>query len=484
MRKMQCFGSFVLFTLTTGLATVGCSAEAGDDMLEGALSGAGGSAATSGATTGLGQRDRTGEGGANGATAGISKGGANGSTPTAGRGGATQQQGEDDQPSAGGGAMGGARPRGGAGGGSAAGAGGRATSTTGAGGAPNAGTTAGRGGATSPVGGAATGGSRNPGGVVGLGGSRAAGGALGVGGARPAGGTTGLGGTRNPGGPQGVGGARPATGGSMGVGGARPATGGSMGVGGATNRGGLQGTGGAPSSGAGNGSVTMSCPGAVPAGASSSWCSCDQWGQWANGDATFYNDIWGSGAGAQCIWANASNQWGVAANHPNTGGIKSYANISFSPGKAISAVNAYSSSFDVVVPSSGSWETAYDVWVKNGNRIEIMLWMNQSGAVGPIATKYDGSGKAVPDVSNVNVGGHTWNVYYGTNGSNDVVSLIRTANTNSGTVDIKAILNWIISNKGSFNTSWTLDQVQFGFEITSDATPQSFVVNRFSVSSN
>jgi hypothetical protein len=225
-----------------------------------------------------------------------------------------------------------------------------------------------------------------------------------------------------------------------------------------------------------------SCPGAAPAGAA--WCNCDLFGTWVSGPVTLYNDVWGSGPGPQCIWALGPSQFGVVANHPNTSGIKSYPNVSYSPGTAISALGSYTSSFDISVPGSGAWESAYDVWVKNGNRIEIMLWMYTSGGVGPIATKYDSSG-AVPDVANVTVGGHTWNVFYGSNGANDVVSLLRTSNTTSGTVDIKAILGWIITNKGSFTTSWTLDQVQFGFEITSDGGgAQAFSVNSFSVSSS
>jgi hypothetical protein len=228
----------------------------------------------------------------------------------------------------------------------------------------------------------------------------------------------------------------------------------------------------------------------VPAGTTSSWCSCEQWGQWANGSYTYYNDIWGTGAGAQCIWATAANKWGVAANHPTTSGIKSYPNISISPAKAISAISAYTSSFDVSVPSSGAYETTYDLWVKGttSTRIEIMLWMNYTGAVGPIASAYDASGKPVADKANVTVGGHSWNVYFGTNGSNDVVSFLRTSNTSTGNVDIKALLLWIIANDtthyGVFTSSWTLDQVQFGFEITSDGSTQAFVTNSFEVTSS
>ena len=87
-------------------------------------------------------------------------------------------------------------------------------------------------------------------------------------------------------------------------------------------------------------------------------------------------------------------------------------------------------------------------------------------------------------VSNVNTGGSTWNVYDGAYGGHDVVSLLRTANTSSATVDIKAILNWIITNKGNFQSSWTLYQVQFGPEIVADTGVQSFTCNSFSVSSS
>lgn len=266
-------------------------------------------------------------------------------------------------------------------------------------------------------------------------------------------------------------------GGKSSVGGA-PASGG-------VSAGGTQSTGGTKAAGP----VTTSCPGAVPSGITSVWCSCDQWGERDSGDYTYYNDIWGSGAGPQCIWLAGAGQWGVAAAHPNSSGIKSYPNVSLSPGKPISSITSYTSSFDVSVPNSGAYETTYDIWVKgtSSSRIEIMLWMNYHGAVQPIASAYNASGAAVADQSNVAVGGHTWNVYYGTNGSNDVVSLLRTSNTDSGTLDIKAILLWIIANNTSkyakFSNTWTLDQFQFGFEITSCDAVQSFVTNSFSATS-
>ena len=41
------------------------------------------------------------------------------------------------------------------------------------------------------------------------------------------------------------------------------------------------------------------------------------------------------------------------------------------------------------------------------------------------------------------VGGHSWNVYRGSNGSNAVFSFVRTSNTGSGSVDVKVVMNWI-----------------------------------------
>jgi hypothetical protein len=287
------------------------------------------------------------------------------------------------------------------------------------------------------------------------------------------GGNPSTGGSRTTGGTASTSGGKAATGGASTTGGA--ATGGKA-TGGVTSSGGKA-TGGATSTG----NVSTSCPGAVPAGITTSYCACGIQDKTTSSGFTIYNNVWGSGAGPQCLWATTTTQWGVAANHPNTGGVKSYPNISVSPKTTISAIKSYTSSFDVTVPTGGSWEVAYDIWVKGTTsaRIEIMLWMYKTGSVAPI--------KSVTGPS-VTVGGHSWTVYYGSNGSNDVVSFVRSSNTTSGTVDVKAILDWIIANNtsqyGRFTNSYTLDQVQFGFEITSDGSVQEFVNNSFSVSSS
>jgi len=221
------------------------------------------------------------------------------------------------------------------------------------------------------------------------------------------------------------------------------------------------------------------------------WSSSAAYGSWSNGGYTVYNDVWGSGAGGQNIWANSYSNWGVWANHPNTGGIKSYPNSTKYVGIALSSLNSCTSSANFTVPSSGAWEATYDIW-DSGNQNETMLWLNYTGSssgsgnVKPISYNYNASGAAVPVYTNVSVGGHTWNVFRGNNGSNNVYSFLRTSNTSSATVDVKAIQTWI-KNKGWFGNI-TLGNVQFGFEITSSYGTNggglNFTCNSYSVSYN
>ncbi|RNG18033.1 GH12 family glycosyl hydrolase domain-containing protein [Streptomyces botrytidirepellens] len=208
---------------------------------------------------------------------------------------------------------------------------------------------------------------------------------------------------------------------------------------------------------------------AAPAQAAT-WSSSDQWGNWSTGGYTLYNNIWGSGAGSQTIWANSAADWGVWANHPNTGGIKSYPNAKKVVGKKISAINSLTSNYSVTVPSSGAYNTSYDIWDSNYD-YEIMLWVNKTGAVGPLGTSQ----------GTVTLGGHSWTVYKGSNGANQVFSFIRSSNSSSGTVDIKSIVNWIKNTKGWFGDV-TIGDVQFGYEITSSAGGLDFRTKSFGVS--
>ncbi|MER8003113.1 hypothetical protein [Streptomyces sp. NPDC095613] len=200
------------------------------------------------------------------------------------------------------------------------------------------------------------------------------------------------------------------------------------------------------------------------------WSSSEQWGNYTTSDGyILYNNIWGSGAGAQTIWANSSSDWGVWANHPNTGGIKSYPNAKKVIGKAINSLSSLRSGYNVTVPAAGAYNSSYDIWDKD-YKYEVMLWVNYNGAVGPLGSS---QGTAT-------LGGHTWNVYKGNNGNNEVFSFLRTSDSTAGTVDILPILKWIKDTKGWWGNV-TIGDVQFGYEITSSAGGLDFRTNSFSV---
>ncbi|MFD5243629.1 hypothetical protein ACFWIW_03770 [Amycolatopsis sp. NPDC058340] len=201
------------------------------------------------------------------------------------------------------------------------------------------------------------------------------------------------------------------------------------------------------------------------------WSSSDKWGTWSNGGYTVRNNVWGGGAGPQSIWANSYSDFGVWADHPNTGGVKSYPHSAKNVGRQLSGLRSLSSSFNVSRPGGGAYATAYDIWANN-NAYEIMLWMNKQGAVGAIGSKE----------TTVSVGGHTWDVYRGSNGANAVFSFLRTSDTNAGSVDVLAVLNWI-KNRGWYGDV-TVGEVQFGFEITSSSGGMNFSANSYSVSAS
>jgi hypothetical protein len=202
--------------------------------------------------------------------------------------------------------------------------------------------------------------------------------------------------------------------------------------------------------------------------------SSDQWATWQDGGYTLYNNIWGSGAGSQTLWANSYRNWGVRANHPNTGGVKSYPNASRPINKRLSAIRSLSSRFAVQVPSAGAYTSAYDVWA-DGHNYEIMIWVNKYGPVGPIGGQE----------ATATVGGHTWAVHRGSNGANAVFSFVRQGNTNSGSIDAKAIFEWIKARGwfGTTSTDVTISDFQFGYEITSASGGLDFTTNDYEVTS-
>ncbi len=209
------------------------------------------------------------------------------------------------------------------------------------------------------------------------------------------------------------------------------------------------------------------------AASAATWSSSAQYGSWTDGAYSLNNDVWGSGAGPQTIWANSGQNWGVWSEQPNTSGIKSYPHSTYNVNEAVNSLSSLSSYFDVSVPGSGAqFETAYDIWDSNGD--ELMLWMNNYGN-GPIASSYNCNG-ACASYTNQYIGGYTWNVYSGYT-DHQVWSFVNVGQSYSGTVDILAVWHWLQSHGWTGNP--TVTQVQFGWEITASPSGENWQVNNW-----
>jgi Glycosyl hydrolase family 12 len=203
------------------------------------------------------------------------------------------------------------------------------------------------------------------------------------------------------------------------------------------------------------------------------WTTTAPFGSFTSGAYTMNNDVWGSGAGPQTMWANSGSNWGVTSDQPATNGVKSYPHAEFDINKSLTALHGVSSKFNVTVPGTGVYNTAYDIWLNN-NAFEVMLWMNEVTA-GPLGTLQQ----------TVTVGGFTWQLYAGSNGANEVYSFINTGQTSSGTVDVLAVLKWLQSAGRFGSTTATLGSVQFGWEISSTGgVNRTFTTNSYSVTSS
>lgn len=161
------------------------------------------------------------------------------------------------------------------------------------------------------------------------------------------------------------------------------------------------------------------------------------------------------------------------STQPDTSGVKSYPNEGTSIGAALNSLSSVTSSFSESNPSGGNWESAYDVWL-NGSGIEVMIWTDVSGDVGPL-------GSAVATAS---IGGASWTLYAGNNGANPTYSFVLSGNESSGSVDILAMLDYLQNTMGYFANP-TVSTVQYGWEISSTGgAEEDFTINDYSVSSS
>ena len=211
---------------------------------------------------------------------------------------------------------------------------------------------------------------------------------------------------------------------------------------------------------------------AIQSAAAATGTICDQYGSTTQGNYVVMNNRWGTTA-TQCINVTTNgfqiiqqdgvgNLSGAPVSYPAIYLGCHYSNCSpSSPLPAqISQISSANSSVTVTYPGSGTYDAAYDIWLNADTNVtgvqdtEIMIWLNHAGSVQPIGSQ----------TGSASIAGHTWSVWTGNNGANNVVSYSATGIT-SLSFNVKDFINDTLSRGSQYgNTSWYLTSVQMGFE--------------------
>jgi hypothetical protein len=199
---------------------------------------------------------------------------------------------------------------------------------------------------------------------------------------------------------------------------------------------------------------------------------CEQYGSTTiGGRYVVMNNRWGTSA-QQCINVTSN---GFAITSQQGTGSTSGAPVSYpavfygchytncSPGTnlpmQVSSISSATSSISYNYVSGATYDAAYDIWLdpspkKDGvNQMEIMIWFNRQGSIQPIGSV----------VGNTTIGGRTWQVWQGSNGSNNVISYVAPSPIQSWSFSVLDFLN-DVRNRGAITNSWYLTSIQAGFE--------------------
>ncbi len=199
---------------------------------------------------------------------------------------------------------------------------------------------------------------------------------------------------------------------------------------------------------------------------------CEPFGTAVVGSYVAQNNRWGSSA-TQCIDVTGSGFRITQADGsaPTNGAPKSYPSMfngchysNCSPGTRlparISSINSAQSSIAYNYGAGNAvYNASYDIWLDptpktNGvNQTEIMIWFNRVGPIQPIGSQ----------VGTANVGGRSWEVWTGSNGSNNVISFVAPSAISSWSFDVKDFIDETVS-RGMAGNDWYLTSIQAGFE--------------------
>ncbi|MFG3552901.1 cellulose binding domain-containing protein [Micromonospora sp. NPDC047557] len=199
---------------------------------------------------------------------------------------------------------------------------------------------------------------------------------------------------------------------------------------------------------------------------------CEQYGSTViQGRYVVQNNRWGTTA-QQCINVTSSGFEITTLNgsSPTNGAPTAYPSIFFgchytncSPGTnlpiQVSQISSATSSISYRYVSGATYNASYDIWLdpspkRDGvNQMEIMIWLNRQGPIQPIGSV----------VGTANLAGRTWEVWRGSNGSNNVISYVAPSAISSLNFSVLDFIN-DTRNRGAITNSWYLTSIQAGFE--------------------
>ncbi|MFF1272616.1 cellulose binding domain-containing protein [Streptomyces marokkonensis] len=217
---------------------------------------------------------------------------------------------------------------------------------------------------------------------------------------------------------------------------------------------------------------------------------CEQYGSATiQGRYVVQNNRWGTSA-TQCVTATDTGFRLTQADGsvPTDGAPKSYPSVfngchytNCSPGTElparISGISTAPSSISYGFVGDAVYNASYDIWLDptprtdGVNRTEIMIWFNKVGPIQPIGSQ----------VGTATVGGRSWQVWSGSNGSNDVLSFVAPSAISSWSFDVMDFVRETVA-RGMAQNDWYLTSIQAGFEPWQNGA--GLAVNSFSSTVN
>lgn len=195
---------------------------------------------------------------------------------------------------------------------------------------------------------------------------------------------------------------------------------------------------------------------------------------------TVNQNVWDATTGsAQTLTATSASSWHVSAFEPTGAFVRAYPNVHEFLGEPISDYNTVLATFADTMPTGGSEEAAFDIWINGApgtsstaNEIEVMIWTNDHGQTP--------SGKLTTTAT---INGQTFKVWECPAAScgHPYYAFVLTTNESSGKVHIVDTLGWLTSNR-LVPASDPLTQVADGWEIgNTGGTTETFSMTKYSL---